>query len=52
MIKLRVDIAWAEQLHFNYLLEVLLLVAKDDDEQGETRPVSSATLGRFIAADE
>jgi len=48
-----VDIAWAEQLHFNYLLEVLLLVAKDDDDEpGETRPVSSATLVRFIAADE
>lgn len=46
------DIFCAEQLHFNYLLEVLLLVAKEDDEPGETRPVSSAKLGRFIAADE
>ena len=52
LIKLRGNIAWTEQLRFNYLVGMLLLMDKEVAEPDGTRPVSSANLGRFIASEQ
>ena len=46
---LNIDVEWAEQQHFNYLINVIEETAKEDNEDNKERKLSNADLLSVMA---